>query len=192
MQDKHPVEKTIGQKIDFSKNPLYAGNHIRTASGIYINVFKIEEQSDRIYIEDIAHALSMQCRFSGHIQTFYSVAEHSLHVASLVPHKHKLAALLHDASEAYLVDIPAPIKPGLPQYKEIEDRVMHMIAKVYDFQYPFAKEVKDADYAALKFEWDNYMLSDKMNARPIKEVKEEFIQKYYEYREDSIYTRERY
>ena len=68
------------QKNNFTKNPLYADNFIRTVSGIYINVFEIEKHINDIKIEDIAHALSLQCRFSGHLKTFYSVAEHSIHV----------------------------------------------------------------------------------------------------------------
>jgi len=180
--EKHPVEATVGEEFDFSKNPLYAGNNIRTASGVYVNVFKIDECIERILIEDIAHALSHQCRFSGHIQTYYSVAEHSIYVAEMVPDEDKLAALMHDASEAYLVDIPAPIKPGLPGYKQIEAVVMDAIAKKYDFQYPFSAPVKEADIESLKFEWDNYMLSDNMDARPFKQVKQEFIDKFYEYK----------
>jgi hypothetical protein len=180
--EKHPVEEIIGEEFDFAKNPLYAGNHIRTSTGTYINVFEIEKQQELIFLDDIAHALAYQCRFSGHIQTFYSVAEHSLHVAEIVPDEDKLAALLHDASEAYLVDIPAPIKPGLPDYKQIESVVMCAIAEKIGFQYPLSPSIKEADIEALKYEWDNYMLSDNMDARPFNEVKQEFIDKFHEYK----------
>lgn len=62
---------------------------------------------DRI---DIAHALGMKCRFGGHCQRFYSIGEHSLRVAKIVPAEFSLHALLHDAAEAYLPDVIAPIK----------------------------------------------------------------------------------
>lgn len=187
--EKHPVEETFKQEIDFSKNPIYAGNYIRTVTGIYINVFNIEQQIDNICIEDIAHALSLQCRFSGHLQSFYSVAQHSINVATMVPNEDKFAALMHDASEAYLVDIPAPIKPELKEYKEIEFRVMGTIAKKYDFEFPFSKNIKEADIKALKIEWDNCMLANNFPFINFTEIKNHFIAKFYEYHE---FIRKRY
>ena len=59
---------------------------------------------------DIATALSRQCRFNGHTRWFYSVAEHSCHVASLLPDEIAVYGLLHDAHEAYIGDITAPMK----------------------------------------------------------------------------------
>src|SRR5665811_1025646 len=95
---------------------LYTPNCIRTFTGIYMNVF--EPTPEMISIEDIAHALTMQCRFGGHLPDFYSVAQHSLNCSYLIDNpKLKLTALLHDASEAYLLDIPRPIKNNLNNYK---------------------------------------------------------------------------
>lgn len=135
---------------------LYTKDCIRTYSGIYMNVF--EPTLDMICIEDIAHALSMQCRFGGHLQTFFSVAQHSLNCSYLVDEKYKLPALLHDASEAYLLDIPRPIKNRLSNYKEIEDTLMILIAEKFEFTYPLDKEVKDIDEQMLRTEWDCLML----------------------------------
>lgn len=76
-----------------------------------------------INADDIAHGLAAICRFAGQTRDFYSVAQHSLMVASLVParlHKH---ALLHDAGETYLQDLPTPVKALLPGYRIIEDAV---------------------------------------------------------------------
>lgn len=98
----------------------------------------LDPRPEDVCIEDIAHALSMQCRFAGHCRTFYSVAEHSVRVSREVE-RYELAmngryglslyilmfaALLHDASEAYCVDVPRPLKPYLTGYKEIEHGVM--------------------------------------------------------------------
>lgn len=89
-----------------------------------------------IDIRDIAHALSMQCRFGGHCSRFYSVASHSLHVMEHVADWERcerlaLEALLHDASEAYLVDVPRPVKCSslLAGYRELEARVQLAIAE---------------------------------------------------------------
>ena len=96
-------------------------------------------------IEDIAHALSMQCRYSGHVKYFYSVAEHSIHISRAVSPENALWGLLHDASEAYLVDVPRPIKPHLPQYREAESVLMACIAQRYGLRWPEPTEVKAMD-----------------------------------------------
>lgn len=85
-------------------------------------------------VEEIAHALSNICRFTGHVSEFYSVAQHSVLVSCLVPSKYKLAALFHDASEAYLGDVASPLKALLPEYKAIEKHVEKAIAD----QFPWA------------------------------------------------------
>jgi len=64
-----------------------------------------------VRITDIAHALSQKCRFTGHTDAFWSVGQHSLEVARLLPPRHRIWGLLHDAAEAYLPDIARPIKP---------------------------------------------------------------------------------
>lgn len=138
---------------------LYTTDCIRTHSGLYMNVF--EPTIEMICIEDIAHALSMQCRFGGHLPEFYSVAQHSWHCSQLVSNENAMAALLHDASEAYLLDIPKPIKKRLSDYKEIEHNLMLLIAKKFNFNYPLDKEIKEVDELMLQIEWDNLMLKNK-------------------------------
>jgi hypothetical protein len=90
-----------------------------------------------IRIEDVAHALANQCRFSGHVRHRYSVAEHSVRVSELVaawraPRSVVLWALLHDASEAYLVDLPTPLKAHAligNGYRASEDHLMRAVSK---------------------------------------------------------------
>lgn len=144
---------------------LYTPNCIRTVTGIYINVF--EPTEEMICIEDIAHSLCQQPRFGGHLPYFYSVAEHSLNCSYLIDSPElKLAALLHDASEAYLMDIPKPIKSGLTNYKEIEDKLMKVIAIKFGFDYPLPQEVKDVDETMLELEWVCLMLREKVWTLP--------------------------
>jgi hypothetical protein len=85
--------------------------------------FPLNPEPHQIDIEDIARGLSKICRFCGQIKDFYSVAEHSIEVMHLVPHELKLAALLHDASEAYISDIPSPLKRQLEDYQKVEGLV---------------------------------------------------------------------
>lgn len=108
----------------------------------------------QIQLDDIAHGLSSICRFSGQTNPFYSVAQHSLMVARLVPPRLRLRALLHDASEAYIQDIPSPLKALLPEYTAIEARLMKVIHQVFRIPHdPTADAVvKEADRTALMIE----------------------------------------
>ena len=110
------------------------GNWIQTYTGRQF--WPLDPRADEIDIIDIAHALSMQCRYAGHCIKFYSVAEHSVLVSRSLPPELRLWGLLHDASEAYLVDVPRPIKPYLRGYAEMEDRVMEEVAERYNLDHP--------------------------------------------------------
>jgi 5'-deoxynucleotidase YfbR-like HD superfamily hydrolase len=74
-------------------------------------------------IRDIAHSLGMLCRYAGHVDRFYSVAEHCVKMSQAIDPEHALEALLHDATEAYVVDVPRPLKVQLPDYQAIERKV---------------------------------------------------------------------
>lgn len=92
----------------------------------------MDPRAEDVCIEDIAHALALQCRFAGHCREPYSVAEHSVRAAEYVrglggDAEEVLAALLHDASEAYLVDVPRPVKPHLAGYKAAERAVQTVV-----------------------------------------------------------------
>lgn len=100
---------------------------------------------EEVHIEDIAHALSMQCRFNGHLRWFYSVAQHSVHCSYLVPEEDALWALLHDAAEAYCSDIPSPLKRNMPEYKAIEDLNMVAICDKFKLPHEMPDSVKVAD-----------------------------------------------
>jgi len=160
---------------------LFTKDCIRTFTGLYMNVF--EPTPEMINIRDIAHALSMECRFSGHLPNFYSVAEHSVMVSRIAPKELKLQALLHDASEAYLRDIPRPIKPKLTNYKAIEDKLMRIIAGKFGFDYPLSSEVHMADAEMLQWEWDELMIGIPGNEPVVcmdpKLVEANFLSEYY-------------
>jgi 5'-deoxynucleotidase YfbR-like HD superfamily hydrolase len=140
---------------------LYAGDTILTYSGHYLNVF--DPDPDHICIEDIAHGLSRIPRFAGQTESFLSVAQHSFNVSIYLADEFALEGLLHDASEAYLMDIPKPIKKHLPDYIKLEDQLMKAIAKKFDFPYPKSPEVKKADRNQLEFEHLNLRVNNNSN-----------------------------
>lgn len=109
-------------------------------------------QPDQICMEDIATALSRESRYAGHTKHFYSVAQHSLMVCDLVPDLHKLWGLLHDAAEAYLKDLPYPVKKLVPEYKHLEDKVLRVITHKYGLRWPMPHVIKQADLIALATE----------------------------------------
>lgn len=108
-----------------------------------------------ICLEDIAHALSQTCRFTGHTSRFYSVAEHSYHCSKLVAiTEHQRACLLHDAAEAYLNDIASPVKRHLPEYNEFEENLICIIFNKYALYRiaPWDERIKDVDKYMLRSE----------------------------------------
>lgn len=97
------------------------GPWIQTYTGLAF--YPLSPSPDEVDIRDIAHALSMLCRYAGHTRRFYSVAEQSILIAENARPALKLMALLHDAAEAYICDIPRPLKSALSDYKTIERAV---------------------------------------------------------------------
>lgn len=113
------------------KNPQDRGDWFPTYTGI--KFYPTNPDHSEINIIDIAHALSMQCRFAGHVAYFYSVAQHSVLVSQNVPPELALAGLLHDAAEAYCQDLIRPVKhsPGFEEYRRIELRLEEFIAEKF-------------------------------------------------------------
>lgn len=111
---------------------------IQTFTGKKFDPFR--PRVEDVNLVDIAHALAHQCRFGGHCKRFYSVAEHSIHVSDLLatPGQYDLAreGLMHDATEAYFIDIPSPIKRNLLGIKEIEDELSRVISERFKLLWP--------------------------------------------------------
>lgn len=108
--------------------------YIVTYTGQHFTPLKPDENN--ILIEDIAHSLSMMCRANGHIDTFYSVAQHSINCANEAKARGyqariQMACLLHDGSEAYISDITRPVKFYLAEYKAIEERLQNAIYRKF-------------------------------------------------------------
>ena len=117
--------------------------------------------AEAVCIEDIAHALSNICRYTGHTKKFYSVAQHSVLMAdNVLPDEDKLVALLHDATEAYLTDISKPLKNLLPQYCELEDKVYKVIAEKFGLSDKLPDSVKEADLRLLATEKRDLLIGE--------------------------------
>ena len=125
---------------------------IGTFSGM--RFWPLEPDPDKVCIEDIAHALSYQCRFGGHSCKFYSVAEHSVNVSKLCAQEDALWGLLHDGFEVYLVDIPRPLKklPEFAAYREAESRLQRVIAVRFGLSAEQPASVTEADDTMLWIE----------------------------------------
>jgi hypothetical protein len=130
---------------------LNRGPHITTASGR--RFYPLDPQPEDICIEDIAHHLARICRFTGAVQggenhnSFYSVAEHSVFIALCAPVQHRVAALLHDAAEAYFNDMARPIKylPEMAPYRALIGDCEAVIARKFGFAHPLDPIIKELD-----------------------------------------------
>ena len=137
--------------------PPAPGPYLQTVSGRWVNPF--DPDPEQLDIGDIARALANQCRFGGHCWVFYSVAQHSVIVSELVEQRggdaeDVFAALMHDASEAYLGDMPHPLKHRSPlgaAFKEAEDHLEQAIAERFAIRTD-VPEIKRADRALLATE----------------------------------------
>ena len=131
------------------------GDWIQTRNRIRFHI--LDPQPEDFNIDDIAHALSNQCRFTGHTTEFYSVGDHSIRVCNYIQakypgdHRAAYAGLMHDASEAYLSDLARPIKhlPEFQFYRDLEDKIMQRIADRFEFDWPMTEIVREADNVLL-------------------------------------------
>jgi uncharacterized protein len=145
------------------------GDWCQTFTGIAF--WPMDPHPDEVDIRDIAHALSMQCRYGGHARYFYSVAEHCVSLSNLVPAEFAREALMHDAAEAYLTDVPRPVKAHLIGYKEAEQAVERVVASKYGLTYPWPDIVMEYDTRILTDERKELMATPPLpwgsDAQPI-------------------------
>ncbi|MGE4536305.1 MAG: hypothetical protein AB7D37_04435 [Desulfovibrio sp.] len=128
---------------------------IQTYSGRRFDLLEPDPKS--VSFRDIAHALANSCRFNGHSDKFYSVAEHSIIMSHMVPPEMAKWALFHDAAEAYAGDMVRPLKELLPEFSNIENRIASAIAKRFKLgMYP--KELHVFDLRMLATEARELML----------------------------------
>lgn len=171
MPQEHPPIETNVKPLSYIEyaEPLTASCDTYGAGGAMEDRFKkggiqvysgdaawpLDMEATTIELEDIAHALSMKVRFTGHCTEDYKIAQHCCHVHDLVPKEDRREALMHDASEYVLPDVASPLKQ-MPEirawFKPLEKRVEEAIARRFDLRFPFPPSVKLADNAMVLFE----------------------------------------
>lgn len=129
---------------------------LRTISGTMVDL--LHPTQDTISLEDIAHALSHICRFSGHVHRFYSVAEHSVLMSKMVPEEYALSALMHDAAEAYIGDVTRPVRMYV-DIDPLEERFNRVIFDKFNLRVRFdCEEIRVADARMLVTERPDIMM----------------------------------
>lgn len=123
---------------------------ILTTDGAYFDF--LAPDPTVITLNAVARGLANICRFGGQCRSFYSVAEHSVHVSHAVPPEHARWALLHDAAEAFIGDMVKPLKMMLGDYQAVEERVEAAVAEAFGLDGPMPEAVKAADRAMLRVE----------------------------------------
>ena len=143
---------------EVSTVPVTKDEWILTISGRHVEL--TDPSPDAIDIHDIAVGLSRECRFSGQCRTFYSVAQHSVLASLIVPLEYALEALLHDATEAFIKDLPSPLKGMLPEYRRIERILDRTIRRKFDLPDTMSAPVREADRVLLSTEKRDLMPHD--------------------------------
>lgn len=143
-------QETVLEAVEREKAQALNVAYIETATGKKFFIDRPEFD-----IQDITHALAHICRYGGHCKQFYSVAEHSMLVSRIVEDLalgDPFEGLMHDAAEAYLIDLPRPWKLILPEYKAMEARIETPLRAAFGMPETLSDGVKRADAIALCIE----------------------------------------
>jgi hypothetical protein len=119
------------------------GEWIQTYTGR--RFYLADPRPEEVDIRDIAHSLSMQCRYNGHVQFFYSVAQHAVLACRMAPPGYEFEGLNHDDSEAYVSDMTTPLERMCPDYRGIEQRNEQACAIRFGLPWPVSAAVKAVD-----------------------------------------------
>lgn len=173
--------------------------YITTYTGV--RFYPTAPKAEDIKIEDVAHALSLMCRGNGHVRSFFSVGQHCIACAkeaeaSGCSERIILACLLHDASEAYMSDVPRPFKKEIPKYNEWEDKLLDVIYEKYlgsTLTEEERREIKRIDDLELYYDLKNILseppkgeapfahIEPSYDVRPFEEVEAEYLSLFHKY-----------
>ena len=179
-------------------------DYITTYTGEHF--YPLQPEAHKIKIEDIAHALSLLCRGTGHVTHFFSVGQHCINCALEAKARGYgkricLACLLHDGAEAYLSDVPRPFKKTMPSYIALEERILSMIYEKFlgsdltKEEWDIIKRIDDDmlyfDLSVLLKETPEVVKPEMASAFseeyiPFEYVEAKFLELYYEFLGDSF------
>jgi hypothetical protein len=148
------------------------GNYVETYTGT--RFYPFDPRPEEVALADIAAGLAHTCRFGGHCRTFYSVALHSVHVSRELaregrPARVQLYGLLHDAGEAYVGDVPRPVKDRFEGFDVAEGRILDAVWAALSLRPPTESEwaaVMAADDRLLAYEADHLLADGSWAADP--------------------------
>jgi uncharacterized protein len=146
---------------------------IKTASGIKFHIFQPSVKEVSIY--DIAHSLSLLCRFNGHTPFLYSVASHSLIGSYICDEEYAKDFLMHDSTESFIGDMATPLKREMTKFKKVENHIYKTISKKFNLSNPLPKEVKEMDKLMFLMEWSYLMGGSKPWGIPFPMSRKEFM-----------------
>jgi hypothetical protein len=140
--------------------------HINTRSNIRFSLF--DPKPEQIEITDISHGLAYKAHFGGQTPQYFSIAQHCLLVVDFLPIEWRLykpeivlAALLHDAAEAYIGDMIKPLKIHLPKFVEVEDKIQSVIFEKFDLKMEYMSQIKKYDKLAQEYEFEVFYEGNK-------------------------------
>lgn len=148
--------------------PKLRGDWMQTFTGRAF--YPMDPRVEDIDPIDIGHALSLLCRYGGHVRRFYSVAEHCVLMSHAVAPTNALWALLHDATEAYMGDLIRPLKHAMPEYRVAENNLMGVICDRFGLDWTCPDEVKAADNRILRDERDALLSAPPLPWNSIEDV----------------------
>jgi hypothetical protein len=183
MNEVMTTTETIGtERID---QELFGENISKTSILTYTGRFidPCDPDPNSINIVDIAHALGNSCRYGGHCPRFYSVAEHSVFVKNLMVKANKdfmarFAGLMHDAEEAYLMDLPTPIKRNFPSFVEAGVNLRRVIFEKFNIPWELYDEVGDFDKEAYAQERTRLWSKGNWHSYRPQEAKHRFLESF--------------
>lgn len=172
--------KNVLKAVDLDNHKIVYDGCMITKCGIVVDL--INPDPDTILIEDIAHGLANNCRWNGHTQKFWSVAQHCCMMYDMAHDGEKLTGLFHDAEEAYWGDMIKPLKNIIKEKcPEIIERMRYLRKLIFDkFSIPeIGGATNSNDFTCLEWEFENIIKFSNAKFWNPTRAKKEWLNRYY-------------
>jgi hypothetical protein len=173
----HLLRKTMDkiQKMREGKLRVVNGmdGWIKTASGLKFHIFHPSIKEVSLY--DVAHSLSLLCRFNGHTPFLYTVGAHSIIGSYVCEPIFAKDFLMHDSTESFIGDMATPLKREMSEFKKVENNIYKTIAEKFKVSNPLPKEIKEMDKLMFMMEWVYLMSGKKPNGIELPMSKKRFM-----------------